>query len=154
MIIGVMITNLVRGLRKGLKLEVGLRRSLSLRTPSTFDHPPVFTTTAFDRLDKDCLATILSFLPPVEICAAATVCTAWRDASRLDIAWARVASGFESALAPATAKESPALANLNAANARERAHALVTRGICLDDKMHLHLNRRTKAVQLSFSAKE
>ena len=101
---------------------------------------------SFDRLDEDCLATILSFLPPVEICAAATVCTAWRDASRLDTAWTRVVPGRPSMLA----EQSHTLAS--AANMKERARALVTGGVHLDDDFHLSVHPRTKAVRLSCNA--
>ena len=124
-----------------------------MRTPSASQAEAM----SIDCLDLDCLSIILSFLPPVEICAAATVGSAWRDASLRDIAWTRVAPTGRTVhpvahTIPSALEQSSQAALANAGNARERAVTLVTRGWHVDDRLHLRVDPRNKAVQLSIHA--
>ncbi|CAI5481837.1 unnamed protein product [Closterium sp. Yama58-4] len=46
--------------------------------------------TRVSDLPEDCLACVLSFLPPADIARSASVCSAWRAAAASPVAWQRV----------------------------------------------------------------
>ena len=99
-----------------------------------------------DSLDENCVAIILSFLTPSEICAVASVCKSWNQASLSDVCWSR---HLPSSLLSPTLQEIPEISLSPTPVAKYRA---LCGGIYLcDDSFHLRANPRTGGITLSIN---
>ena len=100
-----------------------------------------------DGLDEHCLAIILSFLTPSEICTAATVSKSWNHASLSDVCWSRHLR-LLSSLSPFL----QGFPNISTASTPAAKYRALCGGVYLQDKsFHLRVNPRTGGITLSIS---